>query len=90
MALPLLVVCIPLAFWLATNRRVPALVPWVLPVAVGVLFFFAWRREATWTGGGDPQPGLVALVGKVSVGLVLVAMLLGYYVRSRSTPGDKH
>ena len=84
----LLVICIPLAFWLAMSRRVPALVPWVVPLALAALFFVAWRQETTATSG-DPQPGLLALVGKVSVGLALVAMLLGYLVRYRSGRHDE-
>jgi hypothetical protein len=84
MAVPLLIVCIPLGYLLARSRRVPVLVPWVLPVGLGVLFFVAWRSETTWTGGGDPQPGTVALVGTVSVVLVLLAMFLGYHTRYRA------
>jgi hypothetical protein len=83
MALVLLLICAPLAFMLAMNRSVPALLAWGVPVGLGVFWYMNWRREATWTGGGDPQPGLVALVGKVSVGIVLVALLAGLYVRYR-------
>lgn len=84
MAVPLLLVCLPVTYLLARSRRVPVLVPWAFPIGVGLLFFVAWRHEATWTGGGDPQAGTVALVGTVSVVLVLLAMLLGYHVRYRA------
>jgi hypothetical protein len=65
------------------TETVPALLAWAVPIALGVFWFLAWRHEATWTGGGDAQPGLVALVGKVSVGIVLVALLAGLYIRYR-------
>jgi hypothetical protein len=84
MAVLLLVICIPLAFWLARLREVPAIVAWIVPVGLGIFWYLEWRHEANWTGGGDPQPGLIALVGKVSVGLVFFAMIIGFGVRYRS------
>lgn len=83
MAIALLFICVPLAFVLAMTKRVPALFAWAVPVALGIFWFVEWRHEATWTGGGDAQPGLVAFVGKVSVGIVLLALLAGFYFRYR-------
>jgi len=83
MAIVLVLICVPLAFVLAMTETVPALFAWAVPLGLSVFWFVAWRHEATWTGGGDAQPGLVALVGKVSVGIVLVALLAGFYFRYR-------
>jgi hypothetical protein len=46
-------------------------------------FFIAWHREATWTGGGDPQPGLAAFVGGVFVAVLIVGVIVGYVIRRR-------
>jgi hypothetical protein len=83
MGVALLVICFGLAFFLAKSPKVPPLVPFALPVALGVFYMVARRDEKAATSG-DPQPGLVALVGVASVVLVLVAMLAGYRLRNRS------
>lgn len=65
------------------------MVAWIVPIGLGAFWYAQWRHEANWTGGGDPQPGLIAFVGTVSVVLVCVAMIIGYWVRHLSRRKDR-
>jgi hypothetical protein len=78
--LPVLLV---LVVWTAARPSVPAWVPWLGPLGLAIGVLVAWRRNVTCRGCGDPQPGLVALVGGVSVGILLAGLLVGYAVRAR-------
>jgi hypothetical protein len=83
MAILILVIFVPVAFGLAVSKTVHPLVAWLIPAGLAVFWFAAWRHEATATSGGENQAGLVALVGVVSVGIVLLAILVGFVIRHR-------
>jgi len=59
-------------------------VAWFVPAGLVVFWLVAWQHEAGLTG--DNQAGLVALVGAVSVGVVLLVVLVGFAIRGRRAP----
>jgi len=36
---------------------------WLIPVGIGAFYFVGWLDEKQLGGGGDAQPGLVAMTG---------------------------
>jgi hypothetical protein len=78
----LLPLCLIIAGLAAASPAIPMWMPWLVPGALAVLFVIAWDEERAATGG-DPEPGLVALVGIVSVAATGAAIGVGYLVRRR-------
>lgn len=80
-----MLVLVPLCFLAtlvtAASRIVPFWAPWLYPAGMGAYCFVEWRHEEAATSG-DPEPGLVGLVGEVSVGVLVVGILLGYGIRA--------
>jgi hypothetical protein len=79
----LLLAALVLAFLAGVWRPVPAWVPWLVPALFAGVFLVSWHREATWTGGGDPQPNLVLVVSCVMVAAYALAALGGLSLRHR-------
>lgn len=55
----------------AARREIPLWATWLVPIAIGMVYYLVWRHEAN-SVGGDPQPGLVKAEG---IGLVVLAVL---------------
>jgi LPXTG-motif cell wall-anchored protein len=81
MAILILVIFLPVAFGLAVSKEVHPAVAWLVPAGLAIFWLVAWQHEAGLTG--DSQPGLVALVGAVSVAIALLVVLAGFAIRRR-------
>jgi hypothetical protein len=80
---------LPVVTWAAARTSVPRWVPWIAPCGVGIWAYTDWHHDATCTGCGDPQPGLIALVGSVSVAVLVVGIVVGYFIRSRAVRRER-
>ena len=78
-----LLAALVLTFLAGLWRPAPTWVPWLVPALVAGVFLVGWHREATWTGGGDPQPQLELVVSCVMVGVFALAARAGLALRRR-------
>jgi hypothetical protein len=76
-----------LAFASAATRLVPRWLGWAVPVALAAIFAAAYTAERDPTTA-DGRPGLVALVGLVSVAVALALVYAGLRFRDRTPPAD--
>jgi len=49
---------------------------WLVPAGIGALYFVAWMNEKH-SDGGDPQPGLVVIVGIAAATPPLLGAIVG-------------
>ena len=81
MYVPLFIILWTASFALAATRSVPKPVPFLCPLALGVIFVIAWNADAHATTG-DSQGGLIASVGIAVVAISLILVILGLALRA--------